>query len=583
MADGQVEPERGVARYVSWRVWLALACILLVGLALRVLYFRELVNQPDFTVPSVDAQFHDYWARALVTGDWTPPRGGGDPQIRETPFLRPPGYPYFLSLIYRLTEFSYAAPRVAQIGLGLLSCVLGFLFARRWYGSGVGLIWAALMSTYWVLIYFEGELHAPALLIVLLLAVAFVAAGLTERFSIGRGGAAGVLLGLAALVRPNVLLLVPAIVFWVAWIAYRRRSARGWLGVVAGLLLGTVIAIAPVTIRNYRVSGDFIPITANVGINLFIGNNPTADGGIVQQIPGLGKFGNCFDYPALVENLEQKQGRSLTAAQVSRYFTTEALRWIWENPLDFLLLTARKTIMFWGPREIAHNKVIRCERDNSGVLAALPANFWFVLGTGLAGVFLLVRDLRRDGDGQSSEMALLQRRWEVLVLVGLLVITFFLSILPFFIAARYRIPIVPFLLLFAAYGLYRTGQLALLRSQRGIALFFVVWIVLSAWAGRPTPLSKAERAKWHTDRGQAHFRLKQIEPAMSELTQALQLDPSNTRTRLGMGLMLAKQGRLDEAAAQYREILRIDSQHKVARRALAKVQKRAAQLRGNDP
>ena len=579
MADGQVKPERGVTR----RVWLAFLCILLVGLALRVLYFRELVNQPDFTTPSVDAQFHDYWARALVTGDWTPPRGGGDPQIRETPYLRPPGYPYFLALIYRLAGLSYAAPRVVQIGLGLLSCVLGFLFARRWYGSGVGLIWAALMSTYWVPIYFEGELHAPALLIVLLLAVAFVAAGLTERFSISRGGAAGMLLGLAALVRPNVLLLVPAIVVWVAWIAYRRCSARGLLGVAMGLLLGTVVVIAPVTIRNYRVSGDFIPITANAGINLFIGNNPTADGGIIQQIPGLGKFDNCFDYPALVENLEQKQGRSLTAAQVSRYFTTEALRWIWDNPLDFLLLTARKTIMFWGPREIAHNKVIRCERDNSSVLAVLPVNFWFVLGTGLAGVFLLVRDLRQDGDDQSSGMALFQRRWEVSVLVGLLVFTFFLSILPFFVAARYRVPIVPFLLLFAAYGLYRTGQLALMRTQHSVVFLLVIWVALSAVVGRPTPLSKAERAKWHTDRGQAYFRLKQFELATAELTQALQLDSSNTRTRLGMGLMLAKQGRLEEAAAQYREILRIDPQHKVARRALAKVQKRAAQLRGNDP
>ena len=79
--------------------WLVLAAVLLVGLLLRVAYLRENLAKPEFTVPPIDAGFHDYWARALATGDWTPPHQFPDPQLSEHPYVRPPGYPYVLSLI----------------------------------------------------------------------------------------------------------------------------------------------------------------------------------------------------------------------------------------------------------------------------------------------------------------------------------------------------------------------------------------------------------------------------------------------------------------------------------------------------
>ena len=47
-------------------------------------------------------------------------------------------------------------------------------------------------------------------------------------------------------------------------------------------------------------------ISSNAGINLFIGNNSHADGLVSAAIPGLGRFGTCYDYPALVRNLERQ-------------------------------------------------------------------------------------------------------------------------------------------------------------------------------------------------------------------------------------------------------------------------------------
>ena len=101
----------------SPRRWVlaALVAILLLAAGLRGLYLAELVRNPLFGDPAVDAQYHDYWARGLATGNWTPPEGCPDPLIRTRPFLRPPGYPYFLAIIYRVIGPSYVGAAVVQM------------------------------------------------------------------------------------------------------------------------------------------------------------------------------------------------------------------------------------------------------------------------------------------------------------------------------------------------------------------------------------------------------------------------------------------------------------------------------------
>ena len=61
--------------------WLVLAVILLLGLIVRAVYLTEIVHATDFARPAVDAGFHDYWARALVTGDWSTPAEVTDPEV----------------------------------------------------------------------------------------------------------------------------------------------------------------------------------------------------------------------------------------------------------------------------------------------------------------------------------------------------------------------------------------------------------------------------------------------------------------------------------------------------------------------
>ena len=86
--------------------------------------------------------------------------------------------------------------------------------------------------------------------------------------------AAALVLGLAALVRPQALLCAPFIVLHYA----RRRGLRDWL---VGSLVTGALALAPVlpwTARNCRVMDGCALVSTNAGWNLAIGAFPRATG-----------------------------------------------------------------------------------------------------------------------------------------------------------------------------------------------------------------------------------------------------------------------------------------------------------------
>ena len=68
----------------------------------------------------------------------------------------------------------------------------------------------------------------------------------------------GLALGLACLTRGNYLVLVPVLLFWL-WIVDRGDRSR-LLPATGLLMLGLVLVILPVTLRNYAVGGDFVLI-----------------------------------------------------------------------------------------------------------------------------------------------------------------------------------------------------------------------------------------------------------------------------------------------------------------------------------
>ncbi len=534
------------ARTVRW-----LVLILVLAAALRVGYALERRHAPDFTEPLADAAFHDYWARGLATGEWAPPAGEPDPRIGEVPFLRPPGYPYFLAGVYRAFGAGPGAAMLTQMVLGGLQIVLLARLGRALLGEPGGTIVAALAALSWTALYFEGELQAP----VLVQAGALLALGAlllaARRRSLAWAVAGGLLLGGTAVVRANTLLFAPVAAAWVFLVLRREAGVGRSTGCAAAMLIGVVLAVAPVTWRNAQVSGgEFVPISLNGGINLHIGNHDEADGesAAVRGLEKLtGKSGwSWFRYGDMVDGFSRRVGAELTHAEVSDSFARMGWTWIRENPGRFLQLSARRATLFWGPREISNNKAIALEKENSRVLRWLPP-FPFFLGLSLVGVVLLFRARPRGGEASPDRAGL--------ALVAAFVLTMFLSYVPFLAAARFRAPLIPCLLLFGAYAVARAAAAVRAGRWTPVLAGAAAVIVLSVGLTRAAGESPVDRAWWHTDRAVALVRQERRDEAEVEFRAALKANPGYVDAHHRLGDLLRDEGDPQGALEHYQAVV----------------------------
>lgn len=529
------------------RTVVILGGLLVAGLLLRVGYLVELTGQPDFDHPLVDAHYHDYWARAVVSGDWSPPEHEPDPEISTHPYFRPPGYPWFLSGVYAVFGDGYLAPRLLQMVLGLLGALLVFALARRLFDDGTALVAAGLSATYWVFIYFEGELLEPALSVPLIVAFVLSLLRWRDRGAPAAGAAAGVLLGLLALVRPNALVLLPVAVLWMY--GNRRssgRKRRAWPA-VALLVAGTAAAVLPATMRNYRVSGDFVLISSNAGINLLIGNSPRADGEVRGTIPGIGTLDTSFDYPSIVRRVERIEGRPMSHAEVNRFLAARAMKRMADDPARTLRLMARKTALFWGPDEVADNKVVGLDRSHSRWLRAIPLSFALVLSLGIVGLALAwSRRSRRDGrPGDRAGLGL------VLVMV----LVWFASHLPIAVTSRYRVPVIPFVIVFAAYFLLWLTASLRARRYRSALPWVAALAALLVFAHVDLAGYEDNAARWHYQRAIAFQQGGDLQSAIAQYREALRINPDYGAVYNDLAAALATEGRIADSVPYFRKAL----------------------------
>ncbi len=546
-----------------------MAGILLTGFLIRFLYLLEIMKNPDFSSLVLDASFHDYWARGLATGDWPSSISGDNPLISGTPYQKPPGYPYFLALIYRIFGPGYLVPRIFQMGLGLGNCVLAFFLGKKCFGEATGIIFAFLMSSCWILVYFEGEFYAPVFLIFLSLLVIYSLSALTEKISFLRCATAGCILGLFALIRSNILLFAPVAVAWFTWISLRRKDeashvkdetslVRG----IAGFLLGIMLTVAPATIRNYTVANDFVFISSNGGLNLLVGNHHTSDG-ISPIIPELKEMTGLeswtpYHYPLLIRGLERKLDKPLKHSQASAYWVGKAINHVREHPWEWLALTGKKILAFWGPVEIANPTEVHYDRMDSRVLQNMPGNFPAVLSLSILGIALLFLNLRLSFNKKEEKiLPLSKKQYEMSLLVLLFIATYFVSFLPFLVSSRFRVPIIPFLLLFGSYGLYQMYHFTINRDLRKAATCIVALIALYIFTSINWIGYKPDEAKWRFNRGTAYEARGRMDLALSEYFHAIQIRPLYAEAYNGLGNVLANQGKLGDAVDHYSAAIRI--------------------------
>jgi hypothetical protein len=191
------------------------------------------------------------------------------------PFYFMPGYRYFLAGAHAVLGESKAMVVMAQYILLAVACALLYGLVRCLAPPGPAFFAAALL--------FAGQAHGTVYrwateLFPTILGLAFTGAlllGLArweKRPTIPRALGIGALGGIATIVRPNLLPFLPLAIIWMG-LAPSVPRARRWQWATAALLTAT-LAIAPVTWRNWHVSGRFVLLVRSVPTMLYVGNTP---------------------------------------------------------------------------------------------------------------------------------------------------------------------------------------------------------------------------------------------------------------------------------------------------------------------
>jgi tetratricopeptide (TPR) repeat protein len=506
--------------------------LFLGALAVRLLYLSQYAASPFFWVPALDSLYHDLLARAIAAG-----------HAEREAFFRAPLYYYMLGAIYGLFGHSLWAARIAQAVLGAGSCVLLHAIGGRVFRPSVGLFAGGAMALYGPLVFFDGELLTPVLEVFLdLLCLLLVIRG-SQDGSRRQLLAAGLVLGLSAITRPNVLVAAPLLLVWI-WRQERCGTTSAARHAAALFLAGVVAAPALVTLRNYRVAGDPVFIASQGGVNLFLGNRPEADG-FTPSTPTRYRFeGPYEDSVALYGRraAEEARGRPLRASEAQSYWVGRVLQWWREDPRGALQLTWKKWVLAWTHREIRNNHAYDFVRaEFAPCLWFCPLGFWFAGTFGLLGI------------------GLAWRRSSMARLLALFVFLYIASFVLFFVADRYRLPVVPLLLLFGSHALLWGWQKLRAREERrllpaGAALALLALFVNVDWYRTATP---ATRALDHWSAGNRYKEMGRLPEALTQYRRALSLDPANADVWTNLGAVHFYAGRLTEAVGSFRRSLRL--------------------------
>lgn len=321
----------------------------------------------------------------------------------------------YLAGIYDL--FGYH-PLVARLITGSMSTFLVwliFLIGKRLFSTEVGLLASAIAAVYAYLIFYGVTLvtETPftlALLIALYLAIRMRAG---ERSGVWAWLLLGIVLAIAVLLRMAVIFFIPILLFWLYYAV--RKHTSPWMIAIPLVVIG--LAVLPLTIRNYQLWHQFLLLEAQFGHVFWNGNHPEH----------FGDFHPYKVFPIPEEVLAAKNDVVITNTLLRM-----GIQNIVARPGDFILLTLtrlREFFLFWPTAD-----------------STLTANLLRVFSFGLILPFALY--------GLLANL----RRWQALTPIYLFMVVHTGIYAATWTMIRYRTPLDPFFILFAAYTLHLLYQ-----------------------------------------------------------------------------------------------------------------------------
>ena len=567
--------------------WIVAGLCLAVAVGVRLFVFLDVRSLPDVTS---DGLFYQDIAQRIADGTYWKDAGV---------FTFSPLYVFYLAAVRLVAGGGLNAVRLSQLAIGLCSIGLLFLLARAVLSRRAALVALCIASVYVPFVFFEVQILGITLVLALMLLSLVLLVTAIRRGSRLLLALSGWTLGLASLGAPNLILMTAPLALWLLLFAAQspEMPLSGWRGwkpgrgdvVRAAIFVAAVgVGILPVTIWNYRASGQLIPISSQGGINFFIGNNPQATGyftappGMQDSLVGI----NIEDSKKIAE---AETGRSLSINQVSAYWFGKGLHFLFSDPAASSLLMLRKTALYLNRYEIPLDVDFDSFKTYSAALRLPLAGFGVVAVLGLAGLIVACRSFGRHA------------------LLILAFATYSATVVAFFVSDRYRLPAVPFLILFSALAIDWLCDRLRSRQFATAVLCAALLMPIGFFVYHPVGF-EASPSSLHFNLAMNYLKQKDLPRARAELERCIKADPSWLEARYDLaaidhdlhddesawvqlalldsvrnvavlylrGQIDADGGLLASAQENFRAVLALDPNHAGARQRLAAVEARVA-------
>src|SRR5437868_946932 len=492
-----------------------------------------------FLVPTRgDMRFYDDWAQAIVGGQFTDHHA----------FYGLPGYAYLLAALYKLCSYGPYVPELLQAlldaGTALLLYKIGVTLARQ-SNKGGGQIAGLVAAAAWAFCV-PAQTYAAVLMPTawFIFVFWFILWRIIKNQSAPEWSEAlllSLLVGLTATATATILFLIPLLVCAIGLKpAIPTRSHFRIVG-CALVLFGVAIGTSPCWSHNYFVARDHVFLSAHIGINFWIVNNPDANG-YPRFPPGL-RAGQAAMLQDSIDVAEAAAGHPLKRGEVSQFWSAKAHDYIANYPLAWLRLLGLKLHNFWSAFQYDDLSIITNLREQG---VTLPGIYFGLFAALALPAMILTWNAAPLG------------RW----ITGAIFLQM-LALLPVFTTERYRLPIVPGLAIFAAFGLvtlfsnFATGNL---RPVLSYAMLLMVSTLFVSWPQREPSLwaLDAYNSGWQAlESGNLSLAERKLELARAYV-------PDNAETNFALGNLKFAQNDAATASSFYLTTLRLDPRHRGA-------------------
>lgn len=226
--------------------------IILCATVVRIVYCFQFQDNPfyDYVPMNWDQTIYYEGGLAFARGDFMAVAPEMDNHFS-------PVYQYFLGIILLLFGDQVEIVWVAQFLLGVLSTLLVYSIACKFFSASVGLTSALLFTFYSPNWLYEGSLYRASLIVFLELAAFRLLLAVQKRPQLILLVSSAVVLGLFMQVRSNNMLIFPLALYYL-WKQIETDGKRQWL-VLGGYVLIVAMVCAPALfwVKEVRGNGGF--------------------------------------------------------------------------------------------------------------------------------------------------------------------------------------------------------------------------------------------------------------------------------------------------------------------------------------